>query len=186
MSLTKSNTLSAATYFIFLTNFNIWELNFFLMKSWIWLLLWIHLILHGWYVEQCFGRIDVLAWSMFWQGQCFGAVYGLALLMFWYSRCFGTVDILEPLMFWRSRTNASERQSLRDLKYLSHLYTYCTKTLTALKHYACQWATFPEGPQISTSPIHRLSQIPDCGKTLTAPKHWSLQNIDQWDLSRCQ
>ena len=71
---------------------------------------------------------------MFWHGQYFVAVNGLTLLMFWHSRCFGTFDIIEPLMFWRSRTNAGERQSLRDLKYQPHLYTDCTKTLTAPKH----------------------------------------------------
>ena len=71
---------------------------------------------------------------MFWHGQYFVAVNGLTLLMFWHSRCFGTFDIIEPLMFWCSRTNAGERQSLRDLKYQPHLYTDCTKTLTAPKH----------------------------------------------------
>ena len=71
---------------------------------------------------------------MFWHSQYFVAVNGLTLLMFWHSRCFGTFDIIEPLMFWCSRTNAGERQSLRDLKYQPHLYTDCTKTLTAPKH----------------------------------------------------
>ena len=75
-----------------------------------------------------------MAWLMFWHGQYFVAVNGLTLLMFWHSRCFGTFDIIEPLMFWCSRTNAGERQSLRDLKYQPHLYTDCTKTLTAPKH----------------------------------------------------
>ena len=75
-----------------------------------------------------------MAWSMFWHGQYFVAVNGLTLLMFWHSRCFGTFDIIDPLMFWRSRTNAGERQSLRDLKYQPHLYTDCIKTLTAPKH----------------------------------------------------
>ena len=71
---------------------------------------------------------------MFWHGQYFIAVKGLTLLLTWHSCCFGTFDIIEPLMFWRSRTNAGERQSLRDLKYQPHLYTDCTKTLTAPKH----------------------------------------------------
>ena len=71
---------------------------------------------------------------MFWHGQYFVAVNGLTLLMFWHSRCFGTFDIIEPLMFWCSRTNAGERQSLRDLKYQIHLYTDCTKILTAPTH----------------------------------------------------
>ena len=75
-----------------------------------------------------------MAWSMFWHGQYFVAVNGLTLLMTWHSCCFGTFDIIEPLMFWRSRTNAGERQSLRDLEYHPHLYTDYTKTLTAPKH----------------------------------------------------
>ena len=72
---------------------------------------------------------------MFWHGQYFVAVNGLTLLMFWHSRCFGTFDIIEPLIFWCSRTNAGEWQSLRDLKYQPYLYTDCTKTLTAPKHW---------------------------------------------------
>ena len=72
-----------------------------------------------------------MVWSMFWHGQYFVAVNGLRLLMFWHSQCFGTFDIIEPLMFWCSRTNAGERQSLRDLKYQIHLYIDCAKTLTA-------------------------------------------------------
>ena len=104
------------------------------MKSWIWLLLWISLILHGWCVDWYFGMFDVLAWWMFWHGQCFGAVNGLALSMLWRCRCYGLVNILEWLMFWCSRTNAGERQSLRDLKYQPHLHTDCTKTLTTPKH----------------------------------------------------
>ena len=95
-----------------------------------------------------------MVWSMFWCGQCFGALNVQVRLIFevpqqislggqlhvseqsmlWHSQCFGTFDIIEPLMFWRSRTYAGERQSLRDLKYQPHLYTDCTKTLTALKH----------------------------------------------------
>ena len=60
--------------------------------------------------------------------------HGLALSMFWHCQCFGTVNILERFMFWRSRTNAGERQSLRDLIYQSNFYTDCTKTLTVPKH----------------------------------------------------
>ena len=78
--------------------------------------------------------VDVLVWSMFWHGQCFGAVNGLVLSMFWQFRCFGPVDILERLMFWRSRTNADERQSLRDLKYQPQMYNDYTKRLTVPKH----------------------------------------------------
>ena len=122
------------SFFYFSTKFNIWELKIFLMMSWIWLLLWTSLFLHGWCVDRCFAVVDVLALSMFWQGQCFGALNGLALLMLWHCRCFGPVDILERLMFWRSRTNAGKRQSLRDLKYQLHLYINCTKTLTAPKN----------------------------------------------------
>ena len=120
--------------FYFLTKFNIWELKIFLMKSWIWLLLWISLILHGWCVDQWFGVVDFLACSIFWHGQCFGAVNGLALSMLWHCQCYDLVNILERLMFWCSCTNVGERQSLRDLKYQPHLYTDCTKTLTTPKH----------------------------------------------------
>merc|ERR1712033_27997 len=78
--------------------------------------------------------VDVLTRSIFWHGQHFGAANGLAMSMLWHCRCFGLVDILEHLMFWCIRTNAGERQYLRDLKYQLHLYTDCTKTLTAPKH----------------------------------------------------
>ena len=73
---------------------------------------------------QYFVAVNGLTLLMFWHSRCFGAVNGLALSMFRHGQCFGTVNILEWLMFWRSRTNAGERQSLRDLKYQPHLYAY--------------------------------------------------------------
>merc|ERR1712215_445437 len=93
---------------------------------------------------QWFGAVNVLAQWMFWRGRCFGVVDVLAWSMFWCCQWFGAVNvialsmcpvnILERLKFWYSCANAGERQSLRDLKYQPHLYTDCTKTLTAPKH----------------------------------------------------
>ena len=78
---------------------------------------------------RCFGAVNAFVRSMLWRGRCFGRVDVLAQSMFWYGRCFGTVNR------WRSRTHAGERQSLRNLKYQPHLYTYCTKTLTTPKNW---------------------------------------------------
>jgi len=113
---TNSNTLLAVTFFLIFW----WNLTYNSLKD----------LSRG----DKKRLLHKMAWLMFWHGQYFVAVNGLTLLMFWHSRCFGTFDIIEPLMFWCSRTNAGERQSLRDLKYQPHLYTDCTKTLTAPKH----------------------------------------------------
>ena len=108
-------------FFYYLTKFSLWELKIFLVKSWIWLLLWISLILHEWCVDQCFGVVDVLARSMFWCWQWCGAVNVLALLMFWPGQYFITVDVLVQL-------------------------------------HICRRLTIPEGPQISTLPVHWVHQ----------------------------
>ena len=86
---------------------------------------------------------------MFWRGQFFGVVDVLARSMFWRCQWFGAVNVLAQSMYWHG-------QYFRTLDVLAQLHK-------------CRRATIPEGPQMSTAPVHLLHQNTDRTETSTTP-----------------
>ena len=93
----------------------------------------------------------VMCWPMIWRGWFFGVLDILAWSMFWCCQWFGIVNVMALSMLWPG-------QYFRTVDVLVQLHE-------------CRRATIPEGPQISTSPVHWLHQNTDHAETSTTPKH---------------
>ena len=95
---------------------------------------------------RCFGMVNILLLSMV---DVFGVVNALARSMFWCCRWCGAVNIMALSMIWPGQY-------------------FITVDVLAQSH-ICRRATIPEGPQISTSPVHWKHQNTDRAETSTTP-----------------